>query len=100
MSRTRIKSLLESGQIGSEVVVKGWVKAFRNNQFIQINDGSTINNIQAVIEFENFDEEEMEEIKAKQISLHEQKFWRKFCNVQAVILLTVTTFYWGFFSYA
>ena len=56
MSRTRIKSLLESGQIGSEVVVKGWVKAFRNNQFIQINDGSTINNIQAVIEFENFDE--------------------------------------------
>ena len=51
-------------------------------------------------ELEHLTAEEMEEIKAKQISLHEQKFWRKFCNVQAVILLTVTTFYWGFFSYA
>lgn len=56
MSRTRIKSLLESGQAGTEVIVKGWVKAFRNNQFIQINDGSTINNIQAVIELDQFDE--------------------------------------------
>lgn len=56
MSRIRIKTLLESGQVGSEVIVKGWVKAFRNNQFIQINDGSTINNIQAVINYEDFDE--------------------------------------------
>jgi asparaginyl-tRNA synthetase len=34
----------------------GWVKTFRNNQFIAINDGSTIKNIQAVVDFNSFDE--------------------------------------------
>ena len=41
---------------GSEVTVKGWVRTFRNNQFIAINDGSTINNIQAVVDFSSMDE--------------------------------------------
>ena len=35
----------------------GWVRTFRNNQFIALNDGSTINNIQAVVDFENTSEE-------------------------------------------
>lgn len=37
------------------VVAKGWVRTFRNNQFIAINDGSTIHNIQAVVDFEATD---------------------------------------------
>lgn len=53
MEHTRIKELLKSEELGKEVVVKGWVKTFRNNQFIAINDGSSINNIQAVIDYEN-----------------------------------------------
>lgn len=56
MTRTKIATVLTSGKVNTEVLVKGWVRAFRNNSFIQINDGSTINNIQAVIEFENFEE--------------------------------------------
>lgn len=34
----------------------GWVRAFRSNRFVQLNDGSTINNLQAVVNFESFDE--------------------------------------------
>src|SRR5690606_11100413 len=53
MEHTRIKELFKSEDFGKEVIVKGWVRTFRNNQFIAINDGSSINNIQAVIDFEN-----------------------------------------------
>ncbi|TYR38173.1 asparagine--tRNA ligase [Sphingobacterium phlebotomi] len=56
MEHTRIKELLKSEEFGKEVIVKGWVRTFRNNQFIAINDGSSINNIQAVVDFENTDE--------------------------------------------
>lgn len=56
MEHTRIKELLKSDEFGKEVIVKGWVRTFRNNQFIAINDGSTINNIQAVVDFENTDD--------------------------------------------
>jgi asparaginyl-tRNA synthetase len=54
--RTKVKELLDSTAYGSEVIVKGWVRTFRSNRFIAINDGSTINNIQAVVDFENTDE--------------------------------------------
>lgn len=53
--RTKVKDLLKSTSFGTEVIVKGWVRTFRNNQFIAINDGSTINNIQAVVDFTNMD---------------------------------------------
>jgi asparaginyl-tRNA synthetase len=56
MKRTKVKELLNSTAFGSEVTVMGWVRTFRNNQFIAINDGSTINNIQAVVDFANTDE--------------------------------------------
>ncbi|WP_140937454.1 asparagine--tRNA ligase [Sphingobacterium lumbrici] len=56
MEHTRIKELLKSEEFGKHVIVKGWVKTFRNNQFIAINDGSSLNNIQAVVDFENTDE--------------------------------------------
>src|ERR1700750_1402127 len=53
--RTKIKALLESEQTNIQVTVKGWVRTFRNNQFIALNDGSTNNNIQVVVDFENTD---------------------------------------------
>ncbi|WP_437920905.1 asparagine--tRNA ligase [Sphingobacterium sp. LRF_L2] len=56
MEHTRIKELLQSEDFGKEVIVKGWVRTFRNNQFIAINDGSSMHNIQAVVDFENTDE--------------------------------------------
>ena len=54
--RTRIKELLNTNQFGQQVTVMGWVKTFRNNQFISINDGSSINNLQAVVDFNSMEE--------------------------------------------
>src|ERR1700761_3327232 len=54
--RTKIKALLQSEQTGIEVTVKGWIRTFRNNQFIALNDGSTNSNIQIVVDFQNTDE--------------------------------------------
>ena len=62
MAHTWIKALLDAGQTGNEVVVKGWVKSFRNNQFIAINDGSTMRNIQAVIDRDKTDEATLKRI--------------------------------------
>src|SRR5476649_2936240 len=54
--RIKIKALLESEQTDIEVTVKGWVRTFRNNQFIALNDGSTNSNIQVVVvDFEQAD---------------------------------------------
>ena len=49
MARTKIKDILASDKTDYQVNVKGWVRSFRNNQFIALNDGSTINNVQVVI---------------------------------------------------
>ncbi|MDB5121681.1 MAG: Asparaginyl-tRNA synthetase [Sphingobacteriales bacterium] len=54
--RTRIKDLLNTTEFNIPVTVMGWIRTFRNNQFLAINDGSCINNIQAVIDFTNTDE--------------------------------------------
>lgn len=51
-----IKSILATGVVGSEIEVKGWVRTFRNNQFISLNDGSTIHNLQVVVDFNQTDE--------------------------------------------
>lgn len=48
-NRTKIKELLKADKIGQEVTVMGWVRTFRNNQFLAVNDGSCNANIQAVI---------------------------------------------------
>jgi asparaginyl-tRNA synthetase len=56
MKRTKIKELLATAPAGQIVTVSGWVRTFRNNQFIAINDGSTIQNIQAVVDFTTTDE--------------------------------------------
>jgi asparaginyl-tRNA synthetase len=62
MKRIKINDALKSSIEGNIILVKGWVKSFRSNRFIQINDGSTINNIQAVIDFEKFEEETLKKI--------------------------------------
>ncbi len=62
--RTEIASILNqpvSGRAGSpklneQLTVMGWVRAFRSNRFIALNDGTSINNLQVVVDFEKFDE--------------------------------------------
>lgn len=56
MKRTKISQLLTTAPQHQQVLVQGWVRTFRNNQFIAINDGSTIQNIQAVVELNSQDE--------------------------------------------
>ena len=54
--RVKVKDLLMSEETGQEAVVMGWVRTFRNNQFIALNDGSTNSNLQVVVELGKFDE--------------------------------------------
>src|SRR2546423_2572201 len=54
--RIKIKELLALEPQGQEVVAMGWVRTFRNNQFIALNDGSTNTNLQAVIALGEYDE--------------------------------------------
>lgn len=56
MKRIKIKEILTTTPSGQSITAMGWVRTFRNNQFISINDGSTIQNIQAVVDFNNTDE--------------------------------------------
>ena len=60
--RTRIKELLTQEPLGQEVTVMGWVRTFRNNQFIALNDGSTNNNLQVVVALGKFDEDLLKRI--------------------------------------
>jgi asparaginyl-tRNA synthetase len=53
--RIKIKALLDSGRTDGDITVKGWVRAFRQNRFIALNDGSTNSNLQIVVDFENTD---------------------------------------------
>ncbi|MFC4218826.1 asparagine--tRNA ligase [Flagellimonas marina] len=62
MTSYSIKELLEKQPVGEPVVVNGWVKTFRSNRFIALNDGSTLHNIQCVVDFENLDETILKQI--------------------------------------
>lgn len=62
MKREEIKTLLAARPEGQEVLIKGWVRSFRSNQFIALNDGTCIHNIQAVIDFNQFDAEFLKRI--------------------------------------
>lgn len=57
MQRTKIIDLINSTDLDREVTVMGWVRTFRNNQFIALNDGSTIKTLQVVVDYENEDPE-------------------------------------------
>ena len=62
MKHIKVKDLLNNTNTLQEVTAKGWVRTFRNNQFIALNDGSTIHNIQCVVDFENTPEETLKRI--------------------------------------
>ena len=62
MKSYSIKELLEKQPVGEPVEVNGWVKTFRSNRFIALNDGSTLHNLQCVVDFENFDETLLKQI--------------------------------------
>jgi len=53
--RIKIAEILRTEPLNATIQVKGWVKAFRNNQFLALNDGSTSANLQVVVDFENTD---------------------------------------------
>ena len=63
--RTKIVDLLKRTDFGAMVNVKGWVRTRRGSKqvnFIALNDGSTINNVQIVVDVANFDEEMLKQI--------------------------------------
>ncbi|MBW3518260.1 asparagine--tRNA ligase [Flavobacterium sp. NKUCC04_CG] len=62
MKHTKVIDLLNSTNTLHEVKAKGWVRTFRNNQFLALNDGSTIHNIQCVVDFEKFPSELLKRI--------------------------------------
>lgn len=65
ISRTKIVDLLKREDFGEMVNVKGWVRTRRGSKqvnFVALNDGSTINNVQVVIDVENFDDGMLKDI--------------------------------------
>lgn len=56
MKRTKIAALLSKGELNSKVNIKGWVRTFRNDRFIAMNDGSIIHNMQVVVDSDAMDE--------------------------------------------
>ncbi|MCX2718994.1 asparagine--tRNA ligase [Lentiprolixibacter aurantiacus] len=62
MEAYRIIDLLHRDWIGKEVVVNGWVRTFRSNRFIALNDGSSQRSIQCVVDFEAFDDNLLRQI--------------------------------------
>ncbi len=53
MKRQNVAELLQSKDYLQEITINGWVRTFRSNRFIALNDGSCLKNIQCVIDFEN-----------------------------------------------
>ena len=62
--RTKVKQILTAGAVDYEVCLMGWVRSFRNNQFIAINDGSCMDNVQVVIDPANIAEDKLKQITA------------------------------------
>ena len=65
IARTRISDLLKREDFGTTVNVKGWVRTKRGSKqvaFIALNDGSTINNVQVVVDVAKFDDEMLRQI--------------------------------------
>ncbi len=62
MARIRIKDILKTTATEQTIIVKGWVRTFRNNSFIALNDGSTNNNLQIVVDFNKTPEEILKRI--------------------------------------
>lgn len=61
-NHTDISTLFSKQPIGTTVTVKGWVRTFRNDQFIAVSDGSTIKTLQVVIEKDKYDDSVLKRI--------------------------------------
>ena len=61
-TRVKVKEILANDKTGYTTTVKGWVRTFRNNQFIALNDGSTLKTFQVVVDRENTDPEILKRI--------------------------------------
>lgn len=62
IKRVKVKEILSATEFDREVTVLGWVKTFRNNQFIALNDGSCMANLQVVVDFANTADEVLKKI--------------------------------------
>jgi len=62
MKHTEIAHILQTQPSINELTIRGWVRSFRSNRFIALNDGSTIKNLQCVLDFENFDQDLLKDI--------------------------------------
>ena len=60
----QIKELLDLKPDSQSVTLKGWVKTFRSNRFISLNDGSSQQSIQCVVDFENTDPKILQKINS------------------------------------
>lgn len=60
--RTKIKQVLVGDKIGEQITVAGWVRSYRSNRFIALNDGSTIKTLQVVVDYENEDPDVIKKI--------------------------------------
>lgn len=63
MKRTEIAGILSQPSLNEVVTVMGWVRAFRSNRFIALNDGTGMKDLQIVVDFENFPEDVLSRIK-------------------------------------
>ena len=62
MKAVKIKNVLQTGAVNTPCSVQGWVRTFRANRFIDLNDGSTIDNLQCVVDFERLEESLLKQI--------------------------------------
>ena len=62
MNIKKIKSVLELNPESQTCIIQGWVRTFRANRFIALNDGSTIENLQCVVDFEKIEETILKQI--------------------------------------
>jgi asparaginyl-tRNA synthetase len=62
MERQEIATLLKKRPVGQQIIVCGWIRTFRNDRFIALNDGSTLQNIQVVIVATEFPEALIKEL--------------------------------------
>ena len=67
MQENRIKDIITAKPSTAEITIQGWVRAFRSNRFIALNDGSTIKNLQCVVDFENFEETLLKKLRLEQL---------------------------------
>ena len=60
--KLQIKSILNDDYVGKNITVYGWVKTFRSNRFINLNDGSCLNDLQCVVDYEKLEESKLSKI--------------------------------------